>query len=150
MDRDRTGYQKDIDDLILLRNVGPSSGFFQQYFNGAALRNRGIEISIAATPIQSTQTTWIARVLFARNVSEITELPVPAFETGGFGTSLGAFRIEQGKSATQIVGRRTSHPEHAGDGDSIVSPGCCRSLLQAAFSRSSELSQLALASRRLE
>jgi TonB-linked SusC/RagA family outer membrane protein len=116
-----TGYQKQIADLILLRNVGPSSGFFQQYFNGAELRNRGIEISAAATPIQSPDATWIARVLFARNVSEITKLPVPAFETGGFGTSLGAFRIEEGKSATQIVGlRNLGIPNTAGDGDSII------------------------------
>jgi hypothetical protein len=116
-----TGYEKRINDLILLRNVGPSSGFFQQYFNGAALRNRGIEISAAATPIQSADATWIARVLFARNVSEITRLPVPAFETGGFGTSLGAFRIEEGESATQIVGRRNLGIRNAANtGDSII------------------------------
>jgi hypothetical protein len=32
---------------------------------------------------------------------------VPAFLTGGFGTSIGAFRIEEGASATQIVGNDT-------------------------------------------
>jgi TonB-linked SusC/RagA family outer membrane protein len=115
-----TGYEKRISDLILLRQVGPSSGFFQEYFNGASLRNRGIEITAAATPIQTADATWIARVLFTRNVSEITKLPVPAFETGGFGTSLGAFRIEEGKSATQIVGRKNlGIPNAAGD-DSII------------------------------
>ena len=99
-----TGYQKTIDDLILLRNLAPSSGFSQEYFNGAELRNRGLEITAAVTPIATPAVTWIARAAFSRNVSEITDLPVPAFETGGFGTSLGAFRIEEGKSATQIVG----------------------------------------------
>jgi hypothetical protein len=34
----------------------------------------------------------------------VTDLPVPSFLAGGFGTSLGAFRIQKGKSATQIVG----------------------------------------------
>ena len=29
---------------------------------------------------------------------------MPTFQTGGFGTSLGVFQIEEGKSATQIVG----------------------------------------------
>jgi outer membrane receptor protein involved in Fe transport len=101
-----TGYQKTIDDLILLREVATSSGFTQQYFNGASLRNRGLEISAALTPIETTNASWISRILFARNVSEITDLPVPPFETGGFGTSLGAFRIEEGESATQIVGRK--------------------------------------------
>ena len=38
------------------------------------------------------------------NRSEIVDLPVPDFQTGGFGTGLGSFRIEKGQSATQIVG----------------------------------------------
>lgn len=100
-----TGYQKSIEDLILLRNLAPSSGFAQQFFNGAALRNRGVEITAAVTPIESATRTWISRATFSRNVSEITKLPVPAFNTGGFGVSLGAFQIAKGKSATQIVGR---------------------------------------------
>jgi outer membrane receptor protein involved in Fe transport len=99
-----TGYQKAIRDLILLRNLAPTSGFTQQYFNGASLRNRGIEVTAAVTPVSLATTTWISRVTFSRNVSVITKLPVPAFETGGFGANLGAFRIEEGKSATQIVG----------------------------------------------
>ena len=41
--------------------------------------------------------------LFATR-SKILELPVPSFRTGGFGTALGAFQIEVGASATQIVG----------------------------------------------
>lgn len=99
-----TGYQKTVHDLILLRSLGPSSGFTQQFFNGAQLRNRGAEITAAVTPIQTNDATWISRATFARNVSRITELPVPTFQVGGFGNSLGAFQIEQGKSATQIVG----------------------------------------------
>ena len=99
-----TGYQKEISDLILLRRLAPTSGFQDQYFNGAELRNRGVEVTGAITPINTDRTTWIARATFSRNVSVITKLPVPAFETGGFGANLGAFRIEEGKSATQIVG----------------------------------------------
>jgi TonB-dependent SusC/RagA subfamily outer membrane receptor len=115
-----TGYQKSIDDLILLRNVAPASGFTQQYFNGAALRNRGVEVTLAVTPVQTQAASWLARVLFARNVSRITDLPVPAFETGGFGTSLGAFRIEQGASATQIVGLRNVGTAADGSDSTVV------------------------------
>jgi hypothetical protein len=39
------------------------------------------------------------------NRTLVQELPVPAFQVGGFGTALGAFQIEQGQSATQIVGQ---------------------------------------------
>jgi outer membrane receptor protein involved in Fe transport len=99
-----TGYQKTVHDLILLRNLAPSSGFSQQFFNGAQLRNRGVEITAALTPISTENATWISRATFARNVSRITQLPVPTFQVGGFGNNLGAFQIEEGKSATQIVG----------------------------------------------
>ena len=33
---------------------------------------------------------------------------MPTFQTGGFGTSLGTFQIEQGSSATQIFGLGTA------------------------------------------
>lgn len=102
-----TVYQKTINDLILERTAAPSSGFQTQLFNGGQLRNRGIEVELALTPVQSANLTWISRASFSRNRSQITELPVPTFQTGGFGTSLGAMQIEEGKSATQIVGNDT-------------------------------------------
>ena len=102
-----SAYQRTIDDLILERTAAPSSGFQTQLFNGGQMRNRGVEVEFAITPLQSTNLTWISRATFARNRSKITELPVPTFQTGGFGTSLGAMQIEKGKSATQIVGNDT-------------------------------------------
>lgn len=106
-----TVYQKQISDLILQRAVAPSTGFTTQFFNGGVLRDRGIEIALDATPFASAALSWQSRVSFARNVSEITSLPVPAFNVGGFGTSLGAFRIQQGASATQIVGNDGLKPD---------------------------------------
>jgi len=106
-----TVYQRQISDLILLRSVAPSTGFTSQFFNGGVLRNRGIEIALDGTPFASAAFSWQSRVSFAKNVSKITSLPVPAFITGGFGTSLGAFRIEQGASATQIVGNDGLNPD---------------------------------------
>ena len=63
--------------------------------------------SSRSRPVQTASLTWISRATFARNYSKITDLPVPTFQTGGFGVSLGAMQIEQGKSATQIVGNDT-------------------------------------------
>jgi TonB-linked SusC/RagA family outer membrane protein len=128
-----TGYQKTITDLILLREVATSSGFTQQYFNGAELRNRGLEITAAVTPIQTADATWIARATFARNVSNITELPVSPFETGGFGTSLGAFRIEQGESATQIVGRKPTKTAAGADTTIVTKLGDAAPDFQVGF-----------------
>lgn len=99
-----TVYQKTVTDLLLLQSVAPSTGYAQRIFNGGELRNRGVEASVAVSPVRNAQTTWLVRSTFYLNRSKIVSLPVPAFNTGGFGTSLGAFRIAPDSSATQIVG----------------------------------------------
>lgn len=99
-----TVYQKTISDLLLTQSLGPSTGYATRTFNGGKLRNRGIEAAVALSPVRTPEVNWIVRSTLSLNRSLIQELPVPAFNTGGFGLSLGAFRIEQGKSATQIVG----------------------------------------------
>jgi TonB-dependent starch-binding outer membrane protein SusC len=97
-------YQKSISDLILQRTLAPSTGFSTQFFNGGGLRNRGVEVMLQLTPVRTNDFSWVSRTIFSLNRSEITDLPVPAFNAGGFATSLGVFRIEKGASATQIVG----------------------------------------------
>jgi len=99
-----TAFQKNVKDLLLERTLPPSVGFETQIFNAGRLRNRGIEIGAGWTPIQTAQASVILRGTFFANRTKITELPVPTFQTLGFGTALGTFQIEQGKSATQIVG----------------------------------------------
>lgn len=99
-----TYYNKTITDLLLVARSAPSTGRFSQVINGGKLRNTGEEIALALSPLRRQDLNWVFRTTFSRNRSLVVELPVPAFNTGGFATSLGAFRIEQGKSATQIVG----------------------------------------------
>ncbi len=57
-------------------------------------------------PVQTPDVNWLFRASFAKTTSTITELEVPAFipANAGFGVGLGSFKIEEGKSATQIVG----------------------------------------------
>ncbi len=98
-------YQRNITDLLLDQTLAPSTGQVTRIFNsGATLRNRGIELGLQLIPVQSSSVYWSFGTSFSRNRSLITKLPIPAFQTGGFGTSLGVFQIEQGKSATQIIG----------------------------------------------
>ncbi|MBW3661295.1 MAG: SusC/RagA family TonB-linked outer membrane protein, partial [Gemmatimonadetes bacterium] len=98
-----TWFQKNITDLLLQRTPAPSTGFATEIFNGGELEVTGWELALDAVPIQSDGFTWVSRTTFYADESEIVDLPVPAFNTGGFGTSLGAFRIQEGRSATQIV-----------------------------------------------
>ena len=100
-----TVYQRNISDLLLERTLAPSSGQETLIFSSdSKLRNRGVEVALTVSPIQSREVNWLFRTTFFANRSKVTQLDGPAFETGGFGTSLGAFLIEEGKSATQIVG----------------------------------------------
>ncbi len=100
-----TWYNKTVSDLILYQGVQPSSGFTTKVVNGGELRNRGYELAVSTIPFENPNFKWNSRTSFWVNESEITELDVPAFPLGGFGTTLGTFFIEKGKSATQIVGK---------------------------------------------
>ncbi len=99
-----TYYIKTVDDLILQAALEPSSGFTTQFVNAGSLENKGIELSLNATPIFTEDFTWDTGINFFKNKSEITKLDVPPFNIGAFGATLGTFRIEEGQSATQIVG----------------------------------------------
>lgn len=99
-----TYYNKQVEDLILQADNEPSSGFAFRWANAGALENNGVEIGLNASIFQEDYLTWDANIIWFKNKSEITELNVNSFDTQGFGTGLGTFRIEEGKSATQIVG----------------------------------------------
>lgn len=102
-------YRKTINDLLLTRELATSSGFNQEIFNGGELQTNGVELTLGLVPLQTAALNWILRTTYSTNSSEITQLPVPTFQTGGFGTSLGVFQIEKGKSPTQIVGLDTTN-----------------------------------------
>ncbi len=98
-------YQRTISDLILEQTIAPSLGQETRIFSSdSRLRNRGVEAAVTVSPVRNQDLSWLFRTTFFLNRAKITRLDVPTFETGGFGTSLGTFRIEQGASATQIIG----------------------------------------------
>ena len=107
-----TAYSSRTKDLLLLRTAPPSSGFVQEIFNGGELHTRGLELALTATPVQRGGFAWNSRTTFYTTKSTIENLPVPSFRTGAFGsTSLGVFQIQEGRSATQIVGRNGRNPD---------------------------------------
>src|SRR4030095_7051761 len=92
------------EDLLLQVEVAPSTGFSTEWKNVGTIENKGVEIALNANPISSTNWKWTSRLNFWTNDAEVTKLDVPAFNTGAFGATLGTYRIEQGKSPTQLVG----------------------------------------------
>ncbi len=99
-----TYYSKEVDDLLLRQSIPTSTGFTTEVSNAGALANRGIELELNAEVISNDKMTWNTALRFWKNTSEITRLDIPAFNLGGFAASLGQYRIEEGKSATQLVG----------------------------------------------
>jgi TonB-linked SusC/RagA family outer membrane protein len=115
-----TGYQRSISNLLLQRSLPTSTGFITQFSNGGGLRNRGLEAAVQVRPVPSKLVDWTSRGTLTLNRSTVTETPehLPFDITAaGFGTGLGAFRIEEGKSATQIVSTINANGDVATVGD---------------------------------
>ncbi|WP_405220889.1 SusC/RagA family TonB-linked outer membrane protein [Dokdonia sp. Asnod1-B02] len=104
VDFSATYYIKTVDDLILNSALPPSSGFTSEFVNAGELQNKGLELSLNSNIIESENFVWNASVNWFKNTSKITRLDVDPFNVGAFGATLGTFRIEEGSSATQIVG----------------------------------------------
>ncbi len=99
-----TFYNKVVKDLLLQGQVPASTGFSTRYLNAGSLRNRGVELSLKAIPVDNKNFRWSSTTNFWMNRSLITQLNIPAFPLGAFGTTLGTYFIQQGATATQIVG----------------------------------------------
>jgi outer membrane receptor protein involved in Fe transport len=99
-----TGYNRQISNMLLSRALATSTGFNTQFLNGGGMRNRGVEAAVAVKPVKEFD--WTTRATLTLNRSMVTELPAGfgPFNTGpSFGAGFGTYRIEVGKSATQIV-----------------------------------------------
>jgi len=99
-----TLYNKKIDDLLIEADVPTSTGFTTTVKNAGELENKGVELGLDWAVIRTENFSWTTNIKWWTNESEITRLDVPSFTEGGFAASLGTFLIEEGSSATQIVG----------------------------------------------
>jgi len=93
-----------VNDFLMQSSLPASSGFTNAWVNAGDLRNRGIELGLNARPVQTRKVVWNTSVNFWLNRSQVTKLTIPSVPQGSFGYVLGSFQIQQGKSATQILG----------------------------------------------
>lgn len=80
---DFTYYNNTSKDLIIPVKVPVPSGYDQIYLNSGSIRNQGIELSVSATPVQTTDFSWDMRINFTRNRNKVlsiypglTEIPL--------------------------------------------------------------------------
>lgn len=100
-----TGYQKTVNDVVLLVTTPPSLGYSQLVLNAGQFRNRGIEAALNAQVLQIGRFNWVNHTTYARNVGIVTKLPVPQYTVpNNFGAGFGEGLLQEGQSITQIVG----------------------------------------------
>ena len=102
-----TQFQKKSTDLLLLRALGTSLGFSQQYINGGELTTNGTEFEVNLVPVQSQNGfNWQSTTTYSRAKSKVTMLPadVTPFNpgVGSFGSTFGNVFIQQGYSPNII------------------------------------------------
>jgi TonB-linked SusC/RagA family outer membrane protein len=85
-----TYYHKLSTDVILPTVVAASSGYTNQWYNGATIRNDGVEYEFNVRPIQSRDINWELGVMYAANWNAVTKLAganfIPYGGLGGFGS----------------------------------------------------------------
>ncbi|MEM6271698.1 MAG: TonB-dependent receptor [Bacteroidota bacterium] len=113
---DFTVYRKTVTGLLLNAQTPGSAGFVSQVTNAADLQNQGIEIGLSVKAFDKDKFKWTSGANFWLNRSQVTRLDVEPFNVGAFGATLATFRIEEGKSATQIVGIGPADQDSDGDG----------------------------------
>ncbi len=100
---DFTLFRKVVDDLILQANVAPTTGFSSKFANAGQLTNKGAEIGVSATPVQTKNVSWLSRTTFSKVKGTITRLDVAPFNPGAFfSTRYGAPYLAQGLSVTTV------------------------------------------------
>jgi len=72
---DVTYYNALTENQIISLPVPSSSGYSQQVVNGAQVRNKGLEVILAATPVKKENFTWNTQFNFSRNRATVEDLP---------------------------------------------------------------------------
>jgi TonB-linked SusC/RagA family outer membrane protein len=74
-----TYYHATTSNVLLLQQLSPSSGYFQQTQQGAKFRNTGLELTANVRPITRKDLTWEVGAQWARNRSTVLDLLGAAF-----------------------------------------------------------------------
>jgi TonB-dependent starch-binding outer membrane protein SusC len=67
-------YVQNTSDLILPRTLPAVSGYVQKFENIGKTRNKGVEITVSATPVRKNDFSWTVDVNWSKNNEEIVEL----------------------------------------------------------------------------
>ncbi|SHG20452.1 SusC/RagA family TonB-linked outer membrane protein [Flagellimonas flava] len=69
-----TYYKQDVTDLLLPRELAPSTGFGSRIENVGDLENKGIEILLRGAPIKTNDFSWDVTATFSQNDNVVTRV----------------------------------------------------------------------------
>ncbi len=67
-------YSNHIEDQILSLTTAPSAGANSQLVNVGQISNKGLEISLNGTPVQTENFSWRTRLIFSKNTAKLDYL----------------------------------------------------------------------------
>lgn len=70
-----TLYRQKITDLVVRRNLAPTTGGSAIVNNVGTMENRGLEVVLNGTPVRTTDFSWDVTLVFSRNRNKVLSLP---------------------------------------------------------------------------
>ena len=67
-----SAYKVDVEDLLLLRTLAPSTTFSSRLENVGNMTNKGLEFLITGVPVKNDNVTWLTSVNYSRNRNEVS------------------------------------------------------------------------------
>jgi TonB-linked SusC/RagA family outer membrane protein len=67
-------YNKKVDDLLINRFIAPTSGFSSLLDNFGSLENKGFELMLTGTPVQTKDFNWIISGIYNHNRNKATKI----------------------------------------------------------------------------
>ncbi len=80
-----TYYRQNINDLVLNRVLAPSTGFTSRYENIGSMINKGMEVMLKGTPVQTTDFKWDFNLSYSTNDNRAYNVPGFRVQLAGFG-----------------------------------------------------------------
>jgi TonB-linked SusC/RagA family outer membrane protein len=68
-------YSRNTENQIVPIEVSGASGYTYSIINAGLINNKGIELLVFATPVQTTDFSWDISINFAKNINEVKDLP---------------------------------------------------------------------------
>ena len=72
---DAAYYNRNSDKQIMSLSMDPATGYGSQNINLGKISNKGVELLVSGTPIQTRDFSWDVTVNFTKNWSKVVSLP---------------------------------------------------------------------------